>query len=766
MAAVSVESKKLLKRVAEYYRHSLSAGSEGLTYLRDKLQIHHNLVIEDCRLGYSDGSLVDTLPEDPAVITHLTELGILDKKGRDRLRHCIVVPLMDASGDIVNLYARNVRHHRARYMSRTVTGLINPRAFKACDCVILTASVTDLLVIYDRGVRSCAHIHCGSHFEPAGAFHRSRSLKRILVLEFNTCRPSACIRRLIDHLTHRGIAVHSLHLPSKNALSFFSQHTIKEFEQLVEDVKREGARVSPARVARQFERTEEGFCCIADGVRQYEIKGISRKATQLKVTIKASMDQGGSTPFELSTVDMYSYRARIWFAKLCADLFAVAEDIVQADLHSILEHAENLHDAPNDGKIRLTENEKREAVAFLRAPDLMESILADFEAIGVIGEQTNKLVGYLAAVSRKLDEPLSILIQSRSAAGKSTLQDGILALVPPEDVLKYTRITDQALFYSGENTFAHKILAIEEGPGMKGAAYSIRNIQSSGKITIAATGKSAGEYGLKTRDYTVKGPVAVMLTTTASTLDEETASRFIVLSIDESARMTRAIHDHHRRQEALNGVIAKRKARQLFLKHHNAQRLLKPVQVVNPYARHLSYPSGFLKARRDFGKYLGLIKATAFLHQYQRERLTASIDGDDYAYIQVTLADIEQANALAAEVMGQCPDDLPMSSRQLLRRIHQMVSQLAAERGLPVAKISFTRRMIREFTGWSNWQVRTYLPPLLDYEYLILQPQSRVNRYSFAVNAGENSRGVYWAGLQLTPASELERMAHESSNGD
>jgi hypothetical protein len=257
-----------------------------------------------------------------------------------------------------------------------------------------------------------------------------------------------------------------------------------------------------------------------------------------------------------------------------------------------------------------------------------------------------------------------------------------------------------------------------------------------------------------------------MLTTTASTLDEETASRFIVLSIDESARMTRAIHDHHRRQEALNGVIAKRKARQLCLKHHNAQRLLTPVLVVNPYARHLSYPSGFLKARRDFGKYLGLIKATAFLHQYQRERLTASIDGGDYAYIQVTLADIERANALAAEVMGQCPDDLPMASRQLLKRIHQMVSQLAAERELPVAKIAFTRRMIREYTGWSNWQVRTYLPPLLDYEYLILQPQSRVNRYSFAVNTGENSRGVYWAGLQLTPATELERMTYEPSNSD
>lgn len=759
MIGIDVESKKLLARVTEYYRHCLVSDSDGLAYLRDSLTIHHNLVIDDLRIGYSDGTLVDTLPEDTAVIMRLTELGILDKKGCDRLTHCLIVPLTDASGDIVNLYAKNVHHHRSRYLNRTLTSLVNYNALKAHDTVIITPTVPDLMVLYDQGVRNCVHINCGEDLDVVKLFHRVRNLKHVLTLTFSPVRTSAGIKKLTDHLAKSGVAVHSLSLPGRNAAGYFGRHGVKAFEQLVADARKKCVHKQSATVTRRFERTEEGFTCVADGDRHYEIKGVSRKSTQLKVTIKASMDQGGSTPFELSTVDMYSYRARVWFAKLCADLFAVAEDIVQADLHSILEHTEYLKERTAEGTIQMTERQKDEALAFLQAPDLMDRLLEDFKAIGVIGERTNKLVGYLAAVSRKLNEPLSVLIQSRSAAGKSTLQDGILALVPPEDVLKYTRITDQALFYSGENTFAHKILAIEEGPGMKGAAYSIRNIQSSGKITIAATGKTAGEYGMKTRDYTVKGPVAVMLTTTAA-LDEETASRFIVLSIDESVQMTRAIHEHHRRREALSGMIKRSKARQLILKHHNAQRLLKPLLVVNPYAEHLSYPSSFLKARRDFRKYLGLIKATTFLHQYQRESLTTFIDGRDYAYIEVDLADIERANTLAAEVMGQSPDDMPVSSRQLLDLIHKMVSRLAMERELPVTKISFTRRMIREYTGWSNWQVRTYLPPLLDYEYLVLQPQSRVNRYSFAVNTGENSQAVHWTGLQLTPTSELKKVAH------
>jgi DNA primase len=144
-------------------------------------------------------------------------------------------------------------------------------------------------------------------------------------------------------------------------------------------------------------------------------------------------------------------------------------------------------------------------------------------------------VGYLAAVSRKTDEPLSVLIQSRSAAGKSTLQDAVLSLVPDEDYVKYTRITDQALFYKDEDSLVHKILAIEEEVGMGGAAYSIRNIQSSKKITVAATGKDPGTGKMKTEEYTVNGPVAVMITTTAAELEGETASRFLFLTIDESA---------------------------------------------------------------------------------------------------------------------------------------------------------------------------------------------------------------------------------------
>ena len=68
----------------------------------------------------------------------------------------------------------------------------------------------------------------------------------------------------------------------------------------------------------------------------------------------------------------------------------------------------------------MSEQERDEALALLRDPKLLDRILADFDACGVVGEDTNKLVGYLAAVSRKFDKPLGVIIQSTSAAGKSS----------------------------------------------------------------------------------------------------------------------------------------------------------------------------------------------------------------------------------------------------------------------------------------------------------------------------------------------------------
>ena len=349
-------------------------------------------------------------------------------------------------------------------------------------------------------------------------------------------------------------------------------------------------------------------------------------------------------------------------------------------------------------------------------------------------------------------------------AGKSTLQDAILSLVPDEDHVKYTRITDQALFYKDEDSLIHKILAIEEEEGMGGAAYSIRNIQSSKKITVAATGKDPGTGKMRTEEYTVRGPVAVMITTTAPELEGETASRFLFLTIDESSKMTEAIHRMQRQEETLEGLTRKKRRANVIRKHHNAQRLLKPLSVVNPFTKHLSYPNQSLRTRRDHKKYLGLIRAIAFLFQHQREIKQVDVDGKPLDYIEVILDDIDKANHLANEVLGQSLDELARPSRALLSSIYTMVKEIADTEEIPLEEVYFTRRMIREYTGGTDWQIRAHIKQLEELEYLYIRIGARGKEYAYALHyqgQGEQSSKCY---LNLTPVAEIKKLIKKEND--
>jgi hypothetical protein len=293
-----------------------------------------------------------------------------------------------------------------------------------------------------------------------------------------------------------------------------------------------------------------------------------------------------------------------------------------------------------------------------------------------------------------------------------------LSLIPEDETIKYTRLTDQALFYKESDSLKHKILAIEELDGMNGAIYSIRSIQSSKKITIAYTGKDPVTGELKTAENSVEGPLMVFITTTAVEIDGETASRFVFISIDESAEMTEKILAKQRQRHTMEGMLNRIKSDAVIKKHQNANRLLKPVKVVNPYAELLTFTSKSLRARRDHTKYLNLILAVAYLFQYQRKHRTIEHEGRTIEYINVTLADIKRANAIANEVLGRSLDELPPPSRELLALIRKMVLDACKAKKIKPEQYQFTRRDIRHFSGWSDFQVKTHIKQLEDLEYI------------------------------------------------
>jgi DNA primase len=159
---------------------------------------------------------------------------------------------------------------------------------------------------------------------------------------------------------------------------------------------------------------------------------------------------------------------------------------------------------PEEQAVVLSEPERTAALALLQDPKLIDRVVSDFDRAGVVGEAANCLVGYLAAVSRLLDRPLAVIVQSTSAAGKSALQDAVLAMVPEEQRVSFSAMTGQSLFYMGESDLAHKVLAVSEEEGAEQASYALKLLQSEGELSIASTGKD-GTTGRLVRTPTAFG---------------------------------------------------------------------------------------------------------------------------------------------------------------------------------------------------------------------------------------------------------------------
>jgi hypothetical protein len=225
-----------------------------------------------------------------------------------------------------------------------------------------------------------------------------------------------------------------------------------------------------------------------------------------------------------------------------------------------------------------------------------------------------------------------------------------------------------------------------------------------------------GSGRLVTHTYSVKGPAAIVLTTTAIDIDEELLNRCVVLTVDEAREQTRAIHARQRSRQTLAGLVSDGRRESVVGLHHNAQRLLDPVAVVNPFAERLTFADGSTRTRRDHVKHLTLIRAITLLHQHQRPRKTISVDGQEVTFIESTVADIEVANRLAHEVLGQSLDELPPQTRRLLTLLDAYVTGeatlLAVDRGL----VRFTRREVREALGWGDTQLKVHLARLVELE--------------------------------------------------
>jgi hypothetical protein len=756
-----------------FYAKTLHKDPAGLDYLRTR-NLTDCSMLETFQVGYCNGTLKQTLPESGEVLEELKLLGILNEKGNEIFYGRVTVPIFDSNGNVVGLYGRRVTEGEPKhlYLRGEHRGIFNASCAKSAQSLFITESIFDAMSLWQAGFHNVISLY-GTHGWTA---HHQKLIEEnsitelILALDSDEQGKKAA-QALQSKLTGLVNSIHVIAWPEgvKDANEFFASTSLSTgLSRGADDFKRLLPESNSHKKAQ--ESTEEKITLTANGfnavygARRYDIFSIEKpSSSRLRATIKALSSEPGR--FHIHTVDFYLARSRRSFIAEAARLFKEVPETIESDLNRLILQLENYVaqrlEEKNPRITLLADPDRLEAERLGKSPDLADQILADLQKLGSVGETTNKLIGYLTMASRRMADPLALLILSGSGSGKSHLQDAILSLCPEEDLIKLTSLTDQALFYKGADSLRHKVLALEEETGASGAAYALRNLISAKKLAIETTIKNPLTGRLETQTNTVNGPTAVFLTTTNPALDPETKSRFILTSIDESVDQTRLILEAQRNSHTLEGLRRKHQRQKILGRHHAFQRMLKPLEVVNPFEPWLTYGDNRLLVRRDNPKYLHLILAVSFLHQMQRPLKKDELTGKDY--IETSLEDIALANKLALDIFGHSLDDLSAPGRELLQLIADYVRAKAERLAVGIEKMTFSRRELRETIGWSDTRLRIHLQELVQLEYVIplCGGFGKTFQYRLLYDPAEGS-GRFIAGLKSV--EELANLAGQNVN--
>ncbi|MCC6805921.1 MAG: toprim domain-containing protein [Deltaproteobacteria bacterium] len=773
--AHDADDRALLQQVIDFYHATLKQSPEALAYLK-KRGLDSAEMIDKFKLGFANRTLGLRLPErnraaGAEIRERLIKLGLYRESGHEHFNGSLVIPVLDETGAVTEVYGRKITDGLRPgtplhlYLPGPHRGVWNIEALSVSKEIILCEALIDALTFWCAGFRNVTASYGVEGFtaDHLAAF-KAHGTERVLIAYDRDDAGDRAAEALAKKLMAEGLECFRVQFPrgmDANDYALKVQPAQKSFGIAVRHAVWLGTGAPPPRdelvleAARPIEaqaavpttvepaspptpidaeqpaierRSDEVRLDIGD--RKYRVRGLDKNLSfdALRVNLLAAKGDA----FYVDTLELYSARQRAVFIKQAALEVGETEDTIKRDLGKVLLALEALQDEqikkalePEAKVPEMSEAERHAALDLLRDKHLLDRILADFERCGIVGEETNKLMAYVSACSRKLEQPLAVIIQSTSAAGKSSLMEAVLAFVPEEERVKYSAMTGQSLFYMGETDLKHKILAIVEEQGAERASYALKLLQSEGELTIASTGKDPETGKHVTHEYRVEGPVMIFLTTTAIEIDEELMNRCIVLSVDEDRAQTRAIHEAQRQAKTLEGLLHRATRKDVLTVHRNAQRLLRPLLVANPFAPKLTFLDHQTRTRRDHGKYLTLIQAVALLHQYQREVKSASHRGRAFEYIEATTGDIAIANKLAHDVLGRSLDELPPQTRRLLELLDAMAKEHCAARQIARADYRFSRRDARERIGWSLTQMRVHLDRLVEHEYLLVHRGAR-----------------------------------------
>jgi DNA primase len=689
----------------------------------------------------------------------LTKIGILKKATHAvgskenylaaHFKNCVIFAMKDRNGHVVDLYGRNIvadgeNTGKHFYLPGTHQGLYPGYPKAATTKLILTEAIIDAATLLQvpeiadhYGILACYGTN-GFTTEHIQAIKELEQLEEMIIFFDGDEAGKEGVKRVSEKLkeirpeiklssinTPEGEDVNSLSLSHEPAIFLHLVQT-RSFLSSTENKK----SVAPLAVHHsQLDASNPELLYYQNGVLNFTVLG-GIKITgldKLRVTLKLESKRESNLLPLRSSLDLYHKSQTDHLITQAADHFDISSHEALHAVSSLITELENYRQLKLESlkprqaeKPTLSQADQRAALDYLKKDKLMHNTLQDIIKTGIVGEQINSMIAYLTYTSRKREKPLHLMCLGASGVGKTYLQEKVGQLIPEEDKIEITMLSENAFYYFGKEELRNKLLLIEDLDGAENVLYPLRELQSKTSITKTVTMKD-NKGNLKTITLKVEGPVSVSSCTTREKIYEDNANRCILLYIDGSSEQDKRIMQYQQQMSA--GLVNQAEQQAIKEKLKNVQRMLRPIKVRNPYAQHINLPEVVFKPRRTMMLLLSFIETITFYHQYQRQTKQDAETGE--LYIESTPQDVEYAFKLLKEILFSKSDELSGACRKFFEQIK---IHLKKER-----KQTFYGSMIRKSLRMNPSNLKRYITELMRYGHVKISGGSKYKGFEYQI---------------------------------
>ncbi len=648
--------------------------------------------------------------------------------------HCAIFPLTDEQGNITGMYGRRAAagNKNNHYYLKNSKGLFYyPK--KDANKLIITESIIDFLSLYQideiRNRYDFLPIYGTNRLnrEHTGAVSQLKQLQEIIFFLDGDKAGEEAIKKYSKelHELNTTIQISKVETPENEDINSLLQgHESEIFTHLLDtrkplflssektsiEDKKQHINTSANQHINTL-NTENSHNIKYTGSRaDYYIKGGLRgKLDSMKVSLQIVSHATRSD--HRAKADLYEHKPVETLVKSASEQLNIPPEEIKKDLSKLTHLLEQYRNKTLAGQSSSHQRKQAKQIPqatinqcldILKSANPIQRINELIGKSGVVGEENNRIFLFGIASSYKMPDTLHALIQGSSGSGKTMLLKTIYDLMPDEDTTKFTRVTDSSFYNYQEHYFVNRLVCFEDIDGLKeDALYAVRELISN-EILVSSTSVKTENGEITGAEKTVRGPIASISCTTKGEIYEDNMSRVFLIAVDESPEQTKRIIRYQ--QQKASGAINRKIEKQIKELLQNCIRLLKPYEVVNPYAGQIQLPEEAHKIRRLNDLYLSFVRQVTLINQYKRKK-------DKQGRLITEPEDLQTANEIMFDSIVLKVDELDGSLRDFYEKLKGYVQEREKD-------YAFGQREIRQAFRISKTGCQNYINTLLELEYI------------------------------------------------